>query len=117
MSHLYQLREACIERDKEWARNQSGEGVELSLSFRGCELGGECGELLNLLKKVERERLGLRGSRAQKSHIEQEVGDVLICLDNICMKLGIDLWEATKNSFNRKSHEMGFETILGKGEQ
>jgi len=37
---------------------------DVSLLFRGVELGGEAGEALNVIKKLERERLGWRGSRA-----------------------------------------------------
>lgn len=55
---LADLQRAHIERQEEWCPDQKPD-----LSFRGNELGGECGEAQNVIKKLERERHGWRGSR------------------------------------------------------
>jgi hypothetical protein len=50
------LREADQKRAAEWNKDKT------NLSFKGLEMAGECGEACNVLKKLERERLGLVGS-------------------------------------------------------
>lgn len=99
------LRKANITRDKEW-----NPGNQLSLSYQGNELAGEVGELCNVLKKLERERLGLVGSRATKEQALQELADVIICADLIAMSLGIDLGLAVTEKFNLTSAKYGLLT-------
>lgn len=102
---LQDLREANQRRHCEWAR-----GEEVSLSFRGLELGGEAGELLNELKKLERIRLGLAGGKSDLHAIEEELADVMICVDLIAMDLGIDLGPAIRNKFDKTSEKFGLNT-------
>ena len=99
------LRDANARRHREWAN-----GGEVSLSFRGLELGGEAGELLNELKKIERTRLGLKGGKTDLIGVKEELADVLICVDLIAMDLGIDLREAVELKFNATSEKFGLET-------
>lgn len=101
------LRQANFHRNSQW----DSEG-KISLSFRGNEFGGECGELQNVLKKIERAMLGLKGSRATIEDAKRELGDVVICADLIAMELGIDLDKAVEQSFNDKSEKHGFDTRL-----
>jgi NTP pyrophosphatase (non-canonical NTP hydrolase) len=104
---LLRLREANIARDKVWNPNKV-----LSLSFRGNELGGEIGEAQNILKKIERERLGLRGSRATAEMLAEELADGMICLDLIAMEFHISMIDAITRKFNKTSEERGLETKL-----
>ncbi|MEM9410385.1 MAG: MazG-like family protein [Planctomycetota bacterium] len=100
------LRDANQRRHIEWAK-----GGAVSLSFRGVELGGEAGEVLNEIKKIERERFGLVGSKEiDTSDIANELADVLICVDLIAMDLGIDLQSAVRTKFNRTSEKYGLTT-------
>lgn len=101
------LRNANIARQKEWDG-----GGELSLSFKGNELAGETGELCNVIKKLERERLGLPGSRDTVEHAAEEMADVIICVDLIANHLGVDLWQAVANKFNATSEKNGMATRL-----
>lgn len=101
------LRSANIARDKEWA----GE-VDLSLSFRGNELAGEVGEACNVIKKLDREILGLKGSRDTIAHLAEELADVIICADLIAMNAGIDLDAAVAEKFNATSEKVGLKTRL-----
>jgi NTP pyrophosphatase (non-canonical NTP hydrolase) len=101
-------------RQREWDPRS-----EIGLTFAGCELAGEMGEamvacllLMNKVKKVEREELGLRGSRVTKEEVASELADVLICLDLLAMHMDIDLGEATTKKFNERSKEMGFGAII-----
>jgi len=105
------LRFANVQRNKEW----DPEG-KIPASFRALELAGEVGELCNIIKKLVRESLGLKGSRATFLQLAQELGDAQICLDLLAMQYSVDLGEATRAAFNDKSRELGWETeIIGPG--
>lgn len=107
-SEFTKLRHANVTRQKEW-----DEGKQITLSYKGNELAGEIGELCNVLKKLERESLGIRGSRATVQQAEEEAADGIICLDLICAHLGIDLWEAVKKKFNKTSVKNNLATTIG----
>ena len=125
-SGFNRLREANISRNAEW--NTTGE--TLRPSFRGNEAGGETGEAIeaalanllqlavvtgrmqNVLKKIERGQLGIKGSTATVEDLADELGDMQICLDLVAMDFKIDLFEATSRKFNRTSDKLGFVTKL-----
>lgn len=102
-----ELRQANIERNKQW--DPDG---KLDTSFRAMELGGEVGELLNVVKKLVRERLGISGSRTTQAAFEEEAADVQITLDLLCMDAGIDLEEAVRRKFNATSDKLGLSVKL-----
>lgn len=106
--NLNELRIKNIVRQELWCSN----GVKPDLSFRGCELGGETGEALNVIKKLERERLGWPGSRSDVKALASELADVVICADLCAIAAGIDLSKAVKEVFNRKSAEIGLQVFL-----
>lgn len=116
------LREANIARQQEWDPSDS-----IGISFRGNEMAGEVGELLekaivlltmsskiiglcNLLKKLDREHLGLRGARVDMEAVSEEFGDAQICLDLCAMIIGVDLDQTTKDKFNAVSIKHGLKT-------
>lgn len=101
------LRTANEARHIEWSK-----GNEIPLSFRGLELGGECGEALNVLKKIEREKMGLVGSRASLQDMADELADVVICCDLIAMDLGINLNQAVATKFNKTSDKYKLTTKM-----
>lgn len=101
------LRAANIARQAEWDPS-----AKISLSYRGNELGGECGEAQNIIKKLERERLGIRGSRATVPQLADELADVVICTDLIAMAAGIDLQQAVERKFNATSTAQNLTTRL-----
>lgn len=108
---LYNLWVANVARDLEWDPER-----KITLSFRGNELAGEVGELCNELKKLERVRLGLRGSRPNRDKLMEELGDVMICLSLICMHLDISpdaFIEAVAAKFNKTSDERGLNIRIG----
>lgn len=107
---LDSLWSANLQRDKEWNPQK-----KISLSFRGMELAGEVGELLNELKKLERQQLRLVGSPPDNENLMEELGDVMICLSLICMHLHISPAEfiaATRKKFNKTSDERGLTIKL-----
>lgn len=105
MTTFHQLRQANIARQAEWDPNN-----QITLEYRGNELAGEVGELCNVIKKIARERLGIRGSRATKEQLAEELRDVIICADLIAMDAGVNLDPTEK--FNATSEKYGLKTRL-----
>lgn len=101
------LKDANLVRQKEWDK----EGV-ISLSYRGNELAGEVGEACNIIKKLERESLGIRGTTATALDAAKELADIVICVDLIASALNIDLWEAIRSKFNETSEKYGLKTRI-----
>lgn len=104
---LEELRAANANRQKEW----DPEG-KVTPSFRGLELGGEVGEALNVVKKLERERLGIKGSRTTKDDLAGELADVVICADLCALDHSIDLSAAIRHKFNATSDKVGLSSRL-----
>lgn len=101
------LQRAHVERQEEWCPDQKPD-----LSFRGNELGGECGEAQNVIKKLERERHGWRGSRDTVEHLGEELADVIHCAVLVAITAGIDLEPAVIAKFNSTSEKNGLSTML-----
>lgn len=107
MLALADLRAANVTRQKEW--DSLG---QLTLAYRGNELAGEVGEACNVIKKLEREKLGIKGSRDTVEHLAEELADVIICTDLIAMQAGINLDAAVIAKFNTSSEKVGLATRL-----
>lgn len=107
MSAFKKLREANQARQREWDPDN-----KVTLSFRAAELAGEAGEACNVAKKIERERMGMRGSRATLDDLADELADVIISTDTMAMDLGIDLEAAVERKFNGTSAKHGFATRI-----
>ncbi|KAA0117843.1 nucleotide pyrophosphohydrolase [Methylobacterium sp. P1-11] len=106
---LSDLNAANKARQTEWC---TGGDPEPDLAFRGNELAGETGEACNVIKKLERERHGWRGSRATKEQLAEELADVVICADLCAVTAGIDLAAAVVAKFNATSEKQGLKTRL-----
>jgi NTP pyrophosphatase (non-canonical NTP hydrolase) len=102
-----ELRVANETRHREWDPNSV-----ITLEYRGNELAGETGEACNVIKKLVRERNGLRGTRVSKGDLADELADVLICVDLIAMTEGIDLRHALVKKFNETSVKYGLRARL-----
>lgn len=107
---LSALQLAHVERQEEWCPDQKPD-----LSFRGNELGGECGEAQNVIKKLERERHGWRGSRDTVEHLAEELADVIHCAILCAITAGIDIEPAVIAKFNGTSEKNGLTTLLPTG--
>ena len=53
-------------------------------------LAGETGEVCNLFKKWDREKIGLPGSRTTPEAILEELSDIVICVDLTLMQAGLN---------------------------
>ena len=105
--NLRDLRDANLTRQNEWDPSD-----KITPSYRGNELAGEVGEACNVIKKLERERLGIRGSRSSPHALAEELADVVICVDLICAAYGINLDLAVIRKFNDTSEKYGLTTRL-----
>jgi hypothetical protein len=120
----HSLRTANLARDALWDPLHRITG-----SRRGNELGGEVGEALtlamdllavaaasgrsqNTIKKLEREALGLMGSRSSSEALANELADVVICADLAAMHYGICLHHAVEAKFNASSTKLNLPTLL-----
>lgn len=104
---LKTLRAKNIERQTIWCSTGKPD-----LSFRGVELAGETGEACNVIKKLERERHGWRGSRATKDQLEEELADVVIVADLIAEEAGIDLSDGIVKKFNKTSNAVNIPVFI-----
>jgi len=104
-----ELRLANLVRDREWDPSHP-----ITLEFRGNELGGECGEAQNIIKKLARARLGVRGTTATVEDLAEDLvenlarklADVVICADLIAMAIGVDLGKMVREKFNESSDRL-----------
>lgn len=101
------LRTANIDRQNIWDKDGILDGA-----YRGNELAGETGEACNIIKKLERERLGIGGSRATVAQLMEEIADVVICADLIALHYGFDLDAAVRAKWNASSAKLGFDMEL-----
>lgn len=108
MNEFRKLAIANAARQQEW----DPEDKTSNLAYRAAELAGEAGEAANVLKKLERERLGIRGSRATKEQLAEELADVVICASLAANVAGIDLWTAVVAKFNKTSEAVGLSVML-----
>lgn len=117
-----ELQEANRVRGAKW-------GESPGIDFRGMELGGEAGELLeavldaahvaaragkamNAVKKLSRHEKGMPGGNPDLEAVADEIGDVIISCSLLANDLGINLGEATVNKFNKTSVKHGFSDRL-----
>jgi NTP pyrophosphatase (non-canonical NTP hydrolase) len=102
------------------ARWMAGSPGWTTLEIAG-ELAGEVGELANVCKKLRRSELGVPGNKISDAELmaqaKSEAADVFIVLMLTASKLGFDLEDAVRETFNRKSEQMGFPERLPAAEQ
>jgi len=109
MNFFQELRQASVTRQKEFF----GDNItELTLEFHGNELAGEVGEACNEIKKLARGRLGAAGAKTDHSDLQDELADVIICVEMIAQKLDIDIEQAVRAKFNKTSEKYNLKTTM-----
>jgi len=91
-----QLRIANIARQAEWPGNEHAD-----LAFRALEVADEAGELMGAIKKVARAQRGIASSTLSLQDVADEMGDTVISLDLLALKMGFDLRPAAQSSTSR----------------
>ena len=104
---ISELQRIHIERQNEWCPDEKPD-----LSFRGNEMAGEVGEACNVIKKLERERNGWRGSRASQNDLAEELADVVHTAILCAISAGIDLEQAVIDKFNKTSRKYGLDILI-----
>lgn len=100
------IKEALNTRNSEWGEIRPG------ALFRAVELGGEVGEVLNEVKKLERTKLGMVGGKIGTQDLEDEIGDVIISLILLAEVYQLDLDKCARVKFNKTSEKHGFKTRI-----
>lgn len=99
------MQDAQSARLAAWERDAR---ADVPISFYSTELAGEVGEACNHVKKIERERLGMRGSTSTPQKAIEELADVAIAARNMAIKLGCtDFDSVIQSIWNAKSIEIG----------
>jgi NTP pyrophosphatase (non-canonical NTP hydrolase) len=111
MNDLQKLREANQTRQKHWP------GPRASTEFRVIEFAGEAGEVSNAVKKLIRHDNGTAGNtvlerEALVEALKEEIGDVLITIDMVAERYGIDLADAFVSKFNKTSRKVGIGVLI-----
>ncbi len=105
MITLTELQNALADRNAEWDPDS-----KLTIEFFAVELAGETGEACNIVKKMLRAKLGIKGSLASMQDLKDELEDVIICAALVANAAGIDLNVADK--FNATSKKIGIDVFL-----
>lgn len=109
-----------LKRFREVSTRRAQEGFKtydnVPITFWTTAIAGELGELCNMIKKLERAKVGgLNSGHTKKvedistDDLAEEIGGVFIYLDLLASRLGIDLEQAVIKTFNDKSDEHGLE--------
>ena len=115
MLTFQELRQQNLMRATKW---HGDDGLDSwSMSDWLTALVGELGEAANIIKKMNRERDGIRGNSPEqqmtlKQDLINELADTMIYLDLLAARAGIDLEEAIRDKFNATSEKNGFPERL-----
>jgi NTP pyrophosphatase (non-canonical NTP hydrolase) len=88
---------------------------DFSLSYLALGLGGECGEVLDKIKKNIRDSSG-KMTEEFKQETGKELGDVIWYLVGICKKLGLSLEDVLKQNAEKLESRMKRKKMHGSGD-
>ena len=81
---------------------KSTEVKELDLKYMGLGLGGEVGEVLNEIKKMERDDNNIL-TPERKQKIITELGDTLWYISGICKRIDVTFEDLVKENMDKLS--------------
>lgn len=106
----------------EWAAATCGEGGELAHEviqlFLLARVTRGLGQAANLAKKIKRVDTGLNRRKNERDRaalvkkFANECADVVIYLDHLADREGVDLGESVRDTFNKTSKKFGFAERL-----
>lgn len=101
MKHLTftKLRNRNLKRNRDYYPGD----MDRPYSFWTNALAGECGELCNWVKKLERGGHSKRKEKQLKLEIRKEIGDLQTYLDLVAARFDFSLEEVTIEKFNEVS--------------
>lgn len=89
--------------------HSEADGSDWKLSAWSNATLGELGEAANLIKKIERNDLTLDDARVE---LGKEFADVVIYLDLLAYRAGINLGQAVMDKFNEVSKRVGSNVVI-----
>lgn len=107
MDILKQLQKANKKRCPEFGHELN----DWTLPEWGNAVAGEVGELCNNVKKIHRGDFTLEQANT-KELIADEAADVVIYLDMLCQRAGVDLGTAIVNKFNKVSERIKSDATI-----
>ncbi len=113
---LTELAEANIAREQEMKTGSRPDVAEIL--FRSNELGGECGEAQNAIKKIVRVLTnssfvkGQPDMNALYENLQDELGDIVICADRLAAIMNVRLRDCVAPKFNKTSRKVGSQTFM-----
>lgn len=90
-------------------------GGVAALSYCGLGLGGETGEVLEHLKKVQRDHAGVV-SLERREALSKELGDVLWYLGRLASELGLELDTVARKNIEKLQDRKNRGVIQGSGD-
>lgn len=108
------ISKAIRRRTEEWSPGSMKCDSE-NILFTSNELGGEAGELQNVIKKIVRNWKGIRGGISTSEGVVragEEMADVIITVLRLADQLGIDITKEVVQKFNSTSDKEGLFTRL-----
>lgn len=110
---LSHLRNVNGRRRHEW-QNRDGASPWCGADWSN-EMGGECGEAQNIVKKLRRYECGVNTQATPPidvlhERLREELADVIITCDLVAMYYGVDLSDAVIDKFNATSEKQGLST-------
>lgn len=109
------LREANIIRLPQFKNRQGGpahsepDGSDWTLNDWGVAVGGEAGELLSKLKALKR---GDEPLSTMLPKLAEEIADIVIYLDLLSMRLGLNMGDEVRKKFNVVSHRVDADVFI-----
>ncbi len=89
-----------------------GRGVDKTFEKPFMEMSAAAGRACNIIKKLERERHGMVGSRATSDDLQVELQQTVFWAYRIAGILGIDLARMIATKFNATSVKYGLTTMM-----
>jgi NTP pyrophosphatase (non-canonical NTP hydrolase) len=86
--------------DKYQQFQKSTEKAQFDLKYMGLGIGGEVGEVLNEIKKLERDDNNIL-TKERKLKIMTELGDVMWYLSGICSRIDCSIEDIVKNNIEK----------------
>jgi len=94
---------------------EAGDATVAALSYCGLGLGGETGEVLEHLKKVQRDHDGVV-SPERREALSKELGDVLWYLGRLVSELGLELDTVARKNIEKLQDRKNRGVIQGSGD-
>ena len=99
----------AFNREREWAQYHSPKNLVMALA-------GEVGELIEHFQWLTEEQ-SRHLPAAKKAAVEEEIGDVTLCLLNLADQLGVDIVDAAGRKLERNKAKYPIEKARGRADK